>query len=698
MPSPGQFDHVITAIPKGDGYIWMDTTAEVAPFGYLFTNLRDKYALIIPEGEPPVLIKTPSDPSIANLITFAVEGKLDDKGILEARIERTMRGDIEILLRAAFRKTPQPQWKDVVQNLSYSTGFAGTVDNIDVGAPDANDVPFRVAYDYKRKDYPDWDNRKISMPCPPFGLPLLKDKDEEKREKLELGSVIEIAYDGKVTIPAGFAPDLPAAVELKEDFAEYHSTYEFKDGVLHGQRRLVTKVKEIRKDKFEAYRAFAKAANEDEGRFVRLKNANELAAAPRNPEADELMEKAQQAWQRGELNNSLDYLQKTVELVPNYPRAWLAIGTIHAQLIHMDEALQAFRKAADLNPNDVMARRALGGALMASRKTEEGIQHLKKWRELAPTDPEAAALLGKALIDAKEFKEAVPVLQSAVELKPKSYTANYQLGLACLEIGDLDNGVSAFKRALDLEATPTNLNNIAYKLADMNLALPDAIRFAEQAASLQEQKTTKINLEKLEASDVRLIILLAAIWDTVGWAHFRSGNLDLAHRYVSAGWSLSQDADSADHLGQILEKQGKKVDAIRAYAWAVALREKSPEIRERLNKLAVSQTRAQAALRAAREDLSKLRTVKLRYIVPKYATAEFFVLFSQGPKVEGVKFISGAEELRGAAKDLAAAKFDVIFPDETPAQILRRGIMMCHSLTKSCEFVFLPPDSVQSVD
>ena len=345
-----------------------------------------------------------------------------------------------------------------------------------------------------------------------------------------------------------------------------------------------------------------------------------------------------------------------------------------------------------------MARRALGGVLMASKKTEEGIQHLKKWRELAPTDPKAPAFLGRALFEAKKFTEAVPVLQSAVDLAPQSYTANYQLGLACLEIGELDKGVAALKKAAVLEATPTNLNNIAYKLADMDVALPDAIRCAEQAATLQEEKTTKITLEKLKASDLRLIILLGAIWDTVGWAHFRSGSLDLAERYISASWKLSQNADQADHLGQIFEKQNKKANDIRAYAWALAIREKSPEIRERLNKAAASQARAQSALQTAREELSKLRTVKLKYIVPKYATAEFFVLFSQGPKVEGVKFISGAEELHGAVKDLAAAKFDVTFPNDHPAQILRRGILMCHSLTKSCEFVFLPPDSVGSVD
>ena len=34
-PRPAQFDHVITAIPKGDkDLLWLDTTPEVAPFAH----------------------------------------------------------------------------------------------------------------------------------------------------------------------------------------------------------------------------------------------------------------------------------------------------------------------------------------------------------------------------------------------------------------------------------------------------------------------------------------------------------------------------------------------------------------------------------------------------------------------------------------------------------------------------------------
>ena len=41
VPSPGQFDHVITVVPQGPGLVWLDTTTEVGPFAYLVPPLRD---------------------------------------------------------------------------------------------------------------------------------------------------------------------------------------------------------------------------------------------------------------------------------------------------------------------------------------------------------------------------------------------------------------------------------------------------------------------------------------------------------------------------------------------------------------------------------------------------------------------------------------------------------------------------------
>src|SRR5579864_1608601 len=110
VPSPSQFDHVITAVPQGDRIIWLDTTPEVAPFAYLITPLRDKQALVV-RGDNSTLTTTPDTPPSSALMTFRIDAKLTDSGTLEGKIDRTMQGDDnEVLLRAAFRSVPLPQW------------------------------------------------------------------------------------------------------------------------------------------------------------------------------------------------------------------------------------------------------------------------------------------------------------------------------------------------------------------------------------------------------------------------------------------------------------------------------------------------------------------------------------------------------------------------------------------------------------
>ena len=46
VPSPAQFDHVITAAKLGENLVWLDSTAEVAPYGLIMYGLRNKQAVV----------------------------------------------------------------------------------------------------------------------------------------------------------------------------------------------------------------------------------------------------------------------------------------------------------------------------------------------------------------------------------------------------------------------------------------------------------------------------------------------------------------------------------------------------------------------------------------------------------------------------------------------------------------------------
>ena len=127
VPSPGQFDHVITAVPEtpqGSKLIWLDTTTEVAPFGFLAFALRDKQALVIPGASPPLLVSTPADPPFKSFQRYEIDAKLSDTGVLEGKVQRIFAATRSCSCARCFARMPQSQWKDLVQAISQGAGFA----------------------------------------------------------------------------------------------------------------------------------------------------------------------------------------------------------------------------------------------------------------------------------------------------------------------------------------------------------------------------------------------------------------------------------------------------------------------------------------------------------------------------------------------------------------------------------------------
>ena len=62
----------------------------------------------------------------------------------------------------------------------------------------AIDSAFHFSYAYNRKDYSDWENRRITPPFPPISLPALKD-DQTKLKSADLnpdvGNLNNVAYE-----------------------------------------------------------------------------------------------------------------------------------------------------------------------------------------------------------------------------------------------------------------------------------------------------------------------------------------------------------------------------------------------------------------------------------------------------------------------------------------------------------------------
>ena len=702
VPSPGQFDHVISAVPEtpqGSKLMWLDTTAEVAPFGLLAFNLRDKQALVIPSSVPPLLVTTPADPPFKTFQRYEIDAKLSDTGILEGKVQRILRGDSELLVRALFRQTPQSQWKDLMQAISRGAGFGGDVSEIEAGSPEATSEPYRISYKYTRKDYPDWANHRITAPVGFVGFPEIKE-DEKRTQPILLGAPDEITSMARVELPKGYTPRLLAGVDLVRDFAEYHSSYGFKDGVFAAEVRIIVKKREVPLSALDDYKSFQKATSDNQNLYTELSNGSEALYVPSpssNAEANNLVEEAREAFQRRDLDGASDSLERALKLDDHYKDAWLMVGAVRMAQGRTNEGLTALRKAIELDPKDTRTYKMLGFACMGMRRPEEAIP---VWRDLLkqdPNDKDAHANLGNVLLNLKRYGEAVPELEAAVALSKPSSSLNSALASAYIGAGSPDKAVALLKKAAEMALNPVAWNDVAYTLADNNLSLPDAQQYAEKAVQSVEEDAAKVRLDKLEVADLNRMTQLAFFWDTLGWVYFREGDIAKAQKYLEAAWNLEQTRVIGEHLAQVYEKQGKKAAAEHQHALAHELTDSGGLGPPPLGRDG-SMVLPKPGQRNAVQELSEMRRTKLGQLSTKQGSAEFFVLLAPGGRVEDIKFISGAEHIRSLSKVVASLKFKAPLPDDSRVKLVRRGVLVCSGGNFGCDFTLFTADSVHTTE
>ena len=709
VPSPGQVDHVISVVDLASGPVWLDTTPEVSPFGFLVGPLRGKHALVVRSASPAELALTPLNPNFRSSQTFNMKAQLDDTGHLTGEAERIVAGsDFEVLLRASFRRMPMPQWKDLVQGLSYGSGFGGEVSDVSASSVEEIDQPFRIAYKYARKDYGDWDNQRTTAPLPALYLPDIKEGKTAPTAPIWLGVPGEVNFHSSMELPKDYQVDVPRNIDLKEDFAEYHASYALKAGAFVTDRRLILATSEVPISAYEKYKAFRKQVYDDHDSQMALTHSSRPVSASAtgaalNASANDLRlaiwtlpassdsvaaqyeNDARNAFMRNDLESGISSLRSAVEKDPKFARDWLLLGSVLTVKQDKDGAIDAFRNAVSADATQPVSYKFLGFALMTNGNFKEASSIWQSLVKIAPQDADAQANLGNSLNALKQYAQAADAFESAVKLSPSNVSMRIMLGNAYLGAGDAAKATTAFQEAIKLDSSSTVLNDIAYSLAEKNLDLDTAEEYSEKAILQEEQSSAQLKIDGIKPADVERTVKLAMFWDTLGWIYFRRNDLEQAEKYLKTAWTISQNPVVGEHLGRTYEQRHQKQLAVHTYQ--LALSAGSFGANNTLIKEDIRRLGATPDSYAGSSDLSQMRTIRLPRIVNGNAQAEFFVVFGVAGKTE-VKFISGTESLKSATKTIAAAKFGISLPDDNPAHLVLRGIVGCYPYS-GCSLVMM---------
>jgi transglutaminase-like putative cysteine protease/tetratricopeptide (TPR) repeat protein len=704
VPSPAQFDHVITAARLGTGtdLTWLDTTPEVTPFGLILYQLRNKQAVVASDDSEGGLRRTPADSPVRTFMHFTLDGRFTEFGALDATLEVTAQGDRDWPLRANFRRFSQAQWKDFVKALSASWGLPGDVDNVQLDAIEDTSKPFHLKYHLRQDQYFQVPSASVNFrPIPPLGMPAIR-ASEKNTEPLNIGPAGETDYRVRLQFPSNYTVHTPTAVKMSRDYGDYLSTYSLSvsqnKGILEGERKLVVKTNDLAASRRVDYESFRNAALGDEDQLLSCTiltpsgQGTETASKMEGTPA-ELQKAGMKALQSKDYRSAVDLLKRAVDADSSLKDGWYDLGLAYGGANSHSEAIAAFRKQIQLDPNHKHANGELAMELQQTGKTDEAITEYRKQLEMAPYEKETLKNLGLLLAQLGRDADARTELEAAAAIPPDDPETKMALAQVYGRLGEnakaqelmkgltgssgTDSGQDIYASALKNDVDPTQTENDAQQvLYDIGGQFDSG------------------ELERLGPSAFSSMRLVALAWARIGWAKFQRGENLAAMQFLNSAWLLSQSGTVANRLGQVLEKQGQQEKAHHMYALAIAAGGGDvQDSRARLAKLAGARA-ADEDIAQASVELVQARTVKLDTITSRPVSARFNLVFDSSPRPERAEFVDGDESLRSAAQQLREKDFPVRFPDVSSVKIVRRGLLSCGS--SGCGIELMPIEKESS--
>ena len=712
VPSPFQFNHLITAIVRGDSYLYADTTTEVAPLGYLFDMLRNKQALLVSDLGAK-LIRTPATLPVENFERIEVDAHIDESGDMRADVTATARGDSELLWRAALRRTPEAQWPQLLKLTLATVGLEGDI--ADVSASNLADTrkPVEAKCHLAKKDYVNWGARIKALDLPIAKLNLRPAATpEQKKGPIKQQDHYVAERRLQIAVPAGVRLDLLVSSSQKEDFAEFEAKYELdKNNVFHAERVYRMKLSEIPRSRYKDFNRLYNDVDVDESQTAHFELSEKFAASVEQSlkeaetsstgkTADELFVDANKALVSARYDEAQDLLEKVTLQDPKNADAFVLLGRLYYQRWPSDKhfaekAVEAYRSAVSINPRHQTAWLQMGMALFILGKYNEAAEAFRKQLEITPLQKGIYGLLGSCLMNAHHPAEAIPVLEKGVAESPNDSYYSVTLAQAYVQTGELDKAMLTLEALLKIKPGALTRMRAAGMLAEEGASLDWAEQQIQQVLNSAYDSLQAVRPEFIGESDVRRTWKIAEMWDTAGWVYFRRGEMEKAHKYLEASWSWQPSTVAGDRLAQLYSKEGKTDDALRIWAQALSIATADhPEVRLRFERAAGDHGVAEEMIRSHHLDDQQMRTIGIPNPSKLSGSAEMYVLIGPGPNIENVSIAEGDEKLMKFATELKKAKIELTFPDKRAIHLVRSGVLSCTSSESKCVFIFKPQPAV----
>jgi hypothetical protein len=264
VPALEQFDHALVAVPHGEsGYIWLDPTSGVCPYGYLPWNDQGCWALVV-RGNQGELVQTPLTPPEGNLVERQARLRLNRYRTLEGEATVTFHGDFALTNRRWFQDPANPpdRWYEAFLNDVRKICPNAVLTKEDLKPPpDVYDLnqPLTVSYRFRAVPYLDVHRSGASISF----LPSVLDRwtaelvaAEQRTHPLVLRPQVRLSTI-EFDLPADYdVYDLPHSFRYDFPFARFEVKYHYENSHLTYERRVEIKEPLIQADQYRDVKDF----------------------------------------------------------------------------------------------------------------------------------------------------------------------------------------------------------------------------------------------------------------------------------------------------------------------------------------------------------------------------------------------------------------------------------------------------------
>ena len=216
------------------------------------------------------------------------------------------------------------------------------------------------------------------------------------------------------------------------------------------------------------------------------------------------------------------------------------------------KALEWYDKVA---PGDhyFEGRLAAANVIARSKNVDAAISMLDEVNDLTP-EQQIIVIQSEAsmLAQAKRHQESFDLLQKAVQNIPDSPELIYDFAMSAERLKKYDVMETQLREVIKQRPDyAAAYNALGYSFADRNIKLNEAKTLIETAL-------------KLAPNDHYMM-------DSLGWVHYRLGNLKQAAEYLRKAYEIQADPEIAAHLGEVLWQQGLQTEAKKIWADALLI-------------------------------------------------------------------------------------------------------------------------------